>query len=216
MADIKTIIFDDFHSDPDQIRQKALQLDFSVKGPFPGLSTPNVDAEHWLKALSGLLNMTIEPRTPTSDVALFRLADVEKWTGSDIHYDLPDWAGICYLTPKKGSEGGTAFFKHLETGLERYPTFDERVKMIDEGLLDAECPEGPEDDWAFQRYFAKEGWDRNKWEKLMVIPYKYNRAAFYDAKQFHTIDSLAAFRNAKFPRLTHNFFFNRVLDKKEG
>lgn len=205
MATPKLIILDDFHPDPDAIRRDALALPYPITGGFPGKNTTNVDADLWLKRLSGILNMPIQAKEGHRDIALFRQSEGGSKGRSDIHFDRTDWAGICYLTPKAGPRGGTAFFRHLETGLDHFPRPEERADLINRGIVDAE---GAEDTWAFHRLFARDGWNRSKWEQISRIPYRYNRAAFYDASQFHTIDGLDEFGEDVGPRLVQVFFFD--------
>ena len=149
---------------------------------------------------------------PGADIAQFRLTPAGTHGGSDIHADGCDWAGVCYLSPDGAEDGGTAFFRHRATGLERFPDATERQQLIAEGVVDAE---GPEDIRAFYRYFGAEGRDRGRWEQTFAIPHRYNRAAFYDAKLFHAIDSLRGFEGGLGPRLTQVFFFNVVESSAE-
>ena len=205
MATPKLIVLDDFHPNPDTIRRDALSRDFPITGGFPGKNTVNVDAKSWLKRLSELLHMPLRPKAGHRDIALFRQSEAGSKGRSDIHFDRTDWAGVCYLTKKPGPEGGTAFFQHIESGLSHFPNAQERMDLINRGLVGAE---GPEDTWAFHRYFANDGWDRTKWVQTHRVPYQYNRAAFYDASQFHTIDGLEPFTEDIGPRLVQVFFFD--------
>ena len=205
MPKVKFVIFDDFHPDPDSVREMALGLEYPATGRYPGRNSQNVEPEEWLAVVSELLNMAIRPKAGHNDIALFRRSEPQEWSGSDIHFDRTDWAGVCYLTPQDSLRGGTVFFRHIESGLDHWPDLDERAAMVDRGLI--ECSD-LSDERAFQLYFAKDCWDRSKWQQVFAIPYRYNRAAFYDASQFHTIDGLDTFGTERHARLTQIFFFD--------
>lgn len=65
---------------------------------------------------------------------------------------------------------GTAFYRHIPTGLEDMPSFDEMKEM---GIFD-------------ELKADMVSRDPSKWELLDVVQGKYNRALIFDAPMFHS------------------------------
>ena len=100
----------------------------------------------------------------------FRLNFGGEMPNAAIHSDM-GWgthAMVLYLTD---GEGGTAFWKHRETGAHRMEPgdFDLLARV--------------ESDWD----------DAGKWEQTFLCPMAFNRAVFYEGAQFHSRYPFAAF-----------------------
>ena len=105
-----------------------------------------------------------------------------------IHSDLGlgTHAAVLYLSH---GNGGTAFWKHKETGATR----------IDNG--DTELFEAIKNDWD----------DEAKWEQVDLAPIEFNRCAIYESALFHSRYPFAAFGDCpENGRLVAVAFFNLV------
>lgn len=85
-----------------------------------------------------------------------------------IHSDLNDgnWTAIVYLSDHS-ELSGTAFYRHIETGLIRMPTVAEMVES------------GTAEKWNSDMH------DESKWEQLDFVRGLYGRMLVFDAPLFH-------------------------------
>jgi len=174
------IIIDDFYSNPDEVRNYALNQPFEVKGNYPGLRTaPWLD--QGLKAT--IANIVLAAGGRVTDWlensgydGAFQLCTAQDRTW--IHADSYNtWAGVCYLTPNAPLSAGTALYRHKASG--------EYFKTIDN----------------------YEGYDYTKWEMVDYIANKYNRLVLYRGNLFHaSMDYFGV--NLQDGRLFQTFFFN--------
>ena len=88
-----------------------------------------------------------------------------------IHSDRAsgEWTCVAYLSEHEQSYG-TAFFKHLPTGLTHMPSFAE---MEERNILDS-----------FKQDMVSR--DESKWEQIGYVEGKYNRAVMFHAPLFHS------------------------------
>lgn len=174
------IIIDDFYSNPDTVRQFALQQDFSVTGNYPGqrtktFLTPDVkDAiQRTIIIHAGTVTDWCERDGFTGSFQYTTAAD-RSWIHSD---RFNGWAGVCYLTPNAPHTAGTGLFRHKATGQYEHITTDHEAQ------------------------------DMTKWELFDVIGNKYNRLVLYRGNLFHM--SLDYFGKDRYDgRLFQLFFFN--------
>ncbi len=97
------------------------------------------------------------------------------------HVDGCDWSGILYLSRPEHCRGGTDFFRHKRTGLERVPSDLPRIQAA--GYSDANALIGD----VINRDTAKP----SRWEKTFTAPMRYNRLILFNPWQFH--DAAPAF-----------------------
>jgi hypothetical protein len=176
------IITDNFYSDPDRVRNFALQQDFSVRGNFPGMRTKtflNQDVKDAIQTIvwnaGGEVTNWHEQDGLSGSFELATSKD-RSWIHTD-HFNT--WAAVCYLTPGAPISGGTGLFQYKANG----------------AIREAELQDG---------YDAQ---DMTKWELCDVIANRYNRLAMYRSDQFHT--SLDYFGTDLYTgRLFQLFFFN--------
>lgn len=174
------LIVDDFYTNPNTVREFALQQSFDVRGNYPGqrtktFLTPDVkDAIQRLILIhGGQVTDWIERDGFTGSFQYTTAAD-RSWIHSD---RFNTWAGVCYLTPNAPSTAGTGLFRHKASGEYEHTTTD---------------------------YEAQ---DMTKWELFDVIGNKYNRLVLYRGNLFHM--SLDYFGKDKYDgRLFQLFFFN--------
>lgn len=206
MARRSLIIVDDFYEDPQVVRQAALALDYPITGRFPGRNTRNYEVEASLRRVGRVLRMNIVVHERSRDISVFRLTYGSDEGRCDIHVDPAGWAGVCYLNLPGNCAGGTSFFRHKATGLTHWPSQEQAEALRAGGVIPpSELPEVSDLD----AYFIREGACRDHWEEILTVPMIFNRAVFYDAKQFHSITAWRSFGDdPATARLTQLFFFS--------
>lgn len=156
---IQTIVIDDFYSNPDDVRQFALQQEFKYWDKFPGLRTRSFLNDSTKMSLSQILYNAAGEITNWNDrdglSGSFELATSRdrSWIHTD-HFNT--WAGLIYLTPNAPLSGGTGIYRYKRTGATRA----------------SELPE-------------YESQDMTKWELCDVIGNRYNRLVLYHSDLFH-------------------------------
>jgi hypothetical protein len=183
----KVIIIDDFYPNPMEIRQKALSMEFKVRGNFPGSRTePYINGLIYDNIQKSLISTCGKiTHFPTDDYnASFQttFASDRSWIHSDV---WNEWAGVLYLTPDAPLSGGTGTFKHKKTGLFQHD------------------PDRPED----SKIAMEQGQDMTCYEKVDIIGNVFNRLVLFRGKSFHM--SLDYFGNhLDNCRLFQVFFFD--------
>lgn len=174
-------IIENFYTDPDNVREYALGLDFNISGNYPGLRTNSMDPEwrEYIKGhLEGLMSKTITYFPDGYNTAFqLTLNGAKTW----IHHDSTDWAGVVYLTPNAPSDSGTGIYRH-KSG----------VFMHEEGAIDYNDETLIEEDW----------------EKIVDVGNVYNRLVLYSGMYYHrsVVPGFGTDKNDG--RLFQTFFFN--------
>ena len=176
------IITDNFYSNPDSVREFALQQEFSVQGNFPGLRTKSIlnqDVKDTIQSIvwaaGGQITEWNEQDGLTGSFEMATSAN-RSWIHTD-HFNT--WAGVLYLTPNAPVSGGTGLYRYRENGAH---TAEELTDPYD-------------------------AQDMTKWELCDMIGNRYNRLAMYRSNMFHT--SMDYFGNTpQTGRLFQLFFFN--------
>ena len=188
---VNAICVDDFYNDVDDVRKMALNMEFGVRGNYPGQRTVPV----FNQSVKDIINNIIRPyageitRWNTDYTGSFQYTTQRdrSWVHAD---QTTTWAGVIYLTPNAPLSGGTGLFRHKETGLEVAPKL-----------------ENGEYNDAIMSEIYKDSQDMTKWEMTNFIGNKYNRLIMYRGDMFHT--SLDYFGRDKFDgRLFQTFFFD--------
>ncbi len=176
------IITDDFYSNPDEVREFALNQEFDIQNNFPGKRTKTFLNESTKEGIQKIL----EPFAGK----ILNWNEVNGLTGSFqyttslerswIHVDnYNTWAGVCYLTPDAPVSSGTGLFKHKASNTM----------------------------YNLNRELDGETQDMTKWELVDRIGNLYNRLILYRADIYHT--SLDYFGNSlENGRLFQVFFLN--------
>ena len=152
------IVIDDFYSNPDGVRNFALQQEFSKWETFPGMRTRSFLNESTKTTLTQILYNAAGEITNWHErdglTGSFELATSRdrSWIHTD-HFNT--WAGVIYLTPDAPLSGGTGFYRYKKTGAERA----------------SELPE-------------YEPQDMTKWELIDVVGNRYNRLVLYHSDLF--------------------------------
>ena len=180
--DLSLIIVDNFYTNPDAVRNYALSLPFDVKGNFPGSRTKpylpddlKEAIQYWMSPMGKITNW-FENYGYTGAFQIATAID-RTWIHSDYNNM---WAGVCYLTPDPPLSGGTALYRHKESG-ERAS-----INNVDHG---------------------QDAYDYTKWEVVDRIGNVYNRLILYPGNLYHaSVDYFGSDINNG--RLFQTFFFN--------
>jgi len=187
---VNALIIDDFYSNPEEVREFALQQEFKVRGNYPGMRTEPFANEDIKETIESI----IEPfagkitRWHTEYTGCFQYTTA--YDRSWIHADSwNDWAGVLYLTPNAPASSGTGIFRHKKTGL---VSWDLKVRTKEE----TENCEA-----------IHEAQDYTKWEVLDNFGNVFNRLVMYRGDNFH--QSMDYFgKDINDGRLFQVFFFN--------
>lgn len=160
-------VIDEFHPTPDAIKEHARASEFiDWEGP-DGVVYKRICITE-VPALQALIEAQVGP----VDMLGMGYRLNYNGEGAAIHSDV-GWGTHALVMYLSEGEGGTAFWRHKETGRED----------IVEG--DVELFERVKDDWL----------DIDKWEQTQLVEMKYNRALIYESKLFHSRYPLEAFGN---------------------
>lgn len=193
------LIIDDFLTDPHVARTKALALDYDPAlkdGNYPGvlsaqpLVIPGLD-----DAVSAIIGAKVKPQLRTSHVHC-RLTLANDKGLSGVHIDPCFYSGILYLNLPEHCRGGTEFFRHKRTGLDRVPT--DAGQMLAAGYADPNR--------LIEEVVNGDTLKPSKWEKQFTVPMRFNRLVLFSPWMFH--NSARSFGNSKENgRLVHLMFF---------
>jgi hypothetical protein len=187
---VNSLIIDDFYTNPEEVREFALQQEFSVRGNYPGRRT----ISYLNDSLKESISKIIEPHAGTilswggdyTGCFQYTTAEDRSWIHADSY---TDWAGVLYLTPDAPISAGTGLFRHKETGLRNW-NYRERSKEEDTISPHMQHPH-----------------DYTKWDMTDKFGNFFNRLILYRADLYHV--SLDYFGTSKEDgRLFQVFFFN--------
>jgi len=105
---VDTIIVDGFLDNPDKVRQSILNIDYPVRGQFPGARSEHADPEYQnmiQEKIESILGFDV---MFTVDSFRFQLCLSHDKTW--MHVDESEWAGVLYLTPGAPINSGTGIF----------------------------------------------------------------------------------------------------------
>lgn len=188
-------IVDDFLDTPLDYRERALALPFHESRyagqNYPGIQTAGQPCQSIMDQIAALLGKRIRFRSP--DNGCFRVSFADSIARTDIHadnetYGQPDfYAAVLYLNLAEQCRGGTAFWRHKETGWERRPT-DEELSAA--GYADFKAFR---ERWQPNRSamaFEDLRQRRDAWEPLFNVAMRNNRLIAYRADYFHSISEV--------------------------
>lgn len=187
---VEMISFADFYTNPDEVREFAMQQEFSETGNYPGKRT----LPFFNDSIKEVIQTNIRPFAgevtwwgdKESGAFQYTTSMDRSWIHSD---GTTNWAAVCYLTPDAPVSAGTGIFRHRETGLRNW-IYQEHTKE--------------ESDKAPQHI---DHIDYTKWELIDRIGNVYNRLIMYRGDLFHV--SLDYFgKTLQDGRLFQTFFFN--------
>jgi hypothetical protein len=171
-------VLDEFLPNPHATRARALTLDYSVPGRFPGFNSKEKIGFRWLEAaVSRIVGEPVyAPWTDDFSHGNCRLALAADNQPARIHIDQSDWTGVLSLTRPEDCRGGTEFYRHLPSNLDRLPISEERLREAGyESYEDLR-----------KEILDKDALDRSKWELSMRVPMRFNRLVLLQPQYWHT------------------------------
>ena len=201
-------IIDDFLSDPWAARRAALALDYAPQGTggnYPGRdSTTALPMDGINASVSRHLGLPLKGADKTEHGHCRMTLKADKGR-SGVHIDPAFYSGILYLSRPEDcarpGAGGTDFFRHKRTGLERVPA--NGAELAASGYADLDTLVGD----VVNKDTAQPG----KWERVMRVPMRFNRLVLFSPWQFH--NAAPGFgTDAESARLVMLLFFGRAAD----
>lgn len=194
----KLIIIDDFYDDPMKVREQALEMDFCAGGTYPGKDVNGVPfSMDMIRRFSTIMGRPISPSIPTAN---FRISLHDDKAKRHIHVDTHAHVANVCLALDEDCKGGVVLWKHKETGLEEVPAVP--------GDLEAKF--GFDIDYLENKIVRVDGQDESKFEKLIYVPYKFNRCVILYGKMLHSPLPQGWGDCLENGRLTQHFFFSTV------
>lgn len=174
------IKIDDFAPDAAEVRAAVVAGGFKTeRGPdgadYTGIS--QFPVPQWHELIEKHVGFPIIPR-----MSFFRFNMAGELPHSWVHSDdiCAKYASILYLNTPEQCQGGTAFWRHIDLGLDRLPSDEElRADGID-------IP-------AFHAMMTKEWKTLGSWYRWNFMPMKWNRFVTYPTCLFHSRYPFEAF-----------------------
>jgi len=193
------MIIDDFVADPMAARNAALALDYdpgNKHGNYPGhISTRSLEIKGLNERIGSIINAPVKPAPDTSHLHC-RITLKGDRGRSGVHIDPAFYSGILYLSRPEDCRGGTEFFRHKRTGLERVPT----------DLLSIQKAGYAEINALIEDVVNRDTNHPAQWTKVMTVPMRFNRLILFSPWMFH--NSGEAFgRTPQDGRLVNLMFF---------
>ena len=172
------IVIDDFLPNAEELRERALKLNYSLKGPYPGLnSVEKINIPGLDEMVSRLVYQPVRPPwTKNYSHGSFRLALAKDDEPAKIHIDQSHWSGILYLSRPEDCQGGTEFYRHLPTGTDHMPFTEQGIAELGYSSFDD----------LREQILEKDALDRSKWELTMVVPMRFDRLVLTQPQYWHT------------------------------
>jgi len=172
------LMFDDFVANPHELRRQALNLGYSgadKAGNYPGITS---DRALPIPGLDEFVGRAIGAPVRAAPGTLHGHCRLTLRTDrglSGVHVDPAFYSGILYLSLPEHARGGTDFYRHKRTGLERVPTTPEGI--VGAGYADVnDLIEG-----VVNRDTLKPA----AWERSFTAPMRFNRLILFSPWLFH-------------------------------
>jgi hypothetical protein len=193
------IMIDDFLADPHAARRAALALDYDPalkNGNYPGLTSA---APLPIAGLDSMVSRVIG--TPVTAAAETLHGHCRMTLRSDrglsgVHVDPAFYSGILYLSLPEHCRGGTDFYRHRRTGLDRVPITPDGIVGAGYGNVN-DLIEG---------VVNQDTLKQSKWERAFTAPMRFNRLILFSPWMFHNSGSGFGDRPEN-GRLVHLMFF---------
>jgi hypothetical protein len=192
------IVVDDFLTNPDEIREFALKLEYRADNRyFRGQRSTTVHLWPGIRDIFSRLlgrEVTQWEGHPTNGIFQFCV-------GGDqlvYHSDLNSYAGVIYLTPNAPPQAGTTTFRSKANG---YRSVHEAIERLNR----EHCKCDPAQ--IEREMYAGKLLDKTAWEPIDVIGNVYNRLVLWDAKVVHAASEYFG-NSIENGRLFQMFFFD--------
>lgn len=174
------VMIDDFLANPLEMRRQALGLGYEAAAKHAGANFPGVTSARTLpipgldETVSRIAGRKLVGASGTLH-GHCRLTLRADRGASGVHCDPAAWSGILYLSLPEHCRGGTDFYRHRRTGLERVPaTLD--------GVVAAGYPTG---DALVADVINRDTLKPAAWEKSFTAPMRFNRLILFSPWLFH-------------------------------
>lgn len=172
------IVVDDFLANPDDARRAALGLGYDPAGKagnYPGtVSARPLTIGGLTERVAALAGMALEPAAGTLHLhCRLTLRGEAGVTGP--HIDPCAFSGLLYLSRPEDCRGGTDFFRHKRTGLERVPR--DAAGIARAGYADVNA--------LVEEVVNRDTFKPSRWERTMTVPMRFNRLVLFDPWSFH-------------------------------
>ena len=179
----KLFVVDNFYSNPDEIRQYALGVEFTedlrfYKGSRSALAYHPPGIVESFESIMGQKIVNFDTNMPNGCFQITTSFDPQVY-----HHDLQKWAAMIYLTPNAPIESGTRLIRSK---------FNKAGHINDPGI-----------NMAFEGGFL----DSTKFEVVDSAANMYNRLVIMDAQSIHSAGPYFG-KTKEDGRLTHLFFFD--------
>jgi hypothetical protein len=201
------IIIDDFHENPQEVRDYAISATYSTEesSTYPGKNATTGFQEDLLKSkIETILQRPIKPSNPFGYFRYsWETSDQENEKLQKVHVDNGwEWGGVCYLsTPeqlKANPDSGTLFARHKALKIDATPRTAEEAEIFGYTHYDE----------LRQSIIYGDGLDLNKWETYAKISPKFNRLVLFRSWMYHSHFINFGPKDPAQSRLVQLFFFN--------
>lgn len=171
-------MFDDFVANPHALRRQALGLGYSGAGKdgnYPGITS---DTPLQIPGLDDFVSRAIGTRVRAAPETLHGHCRLTLKTDrglSGVHVDPAFYSGILYLSLPEDAQGGTDFYRHKRTGLERLPDGADGIVSAGYGDIN-DLIEG---------VVNKDTLRPAAWERSFAAPMRFNRLILFPPWLFH-------------------------------
>ena len=193
------LMIDDFVANPHELRRQALGLGYDPafkKGNYPGLVSerplPIAGLDDYVSKAIGA-PVVAAPGTLHGHCRLTLKGDRGL---SGVHIDPAFYSGILYLSLPEHCRGGTDFYRHKRTGLDRVPLTAPGIRAA--GYSDVNV--------LIEEVVNQDTLKPARWEKSFTAPMRFNRLILFSPWMFH--NSAAGFGSGpEDGRLAYLMFF---------
>lgn len=197
---VNLIVVDDFYSDPFRVRKVAIGAQYKdVRNlNYPGLQSVRTFSSDSIKeAFRALVGKKICVDEKMLTFGRFRVMSEGKDTRLKIHADGgADWTGVIYLNLPNQCRGGTAFYRHKETGLEGPPSAAKAAAL---GFDNS--------DSLGKSLIERDSLNSDSWNQTMYVAMRFNRLVLFRGSEMFHSHTCSWGSRIEDSRLTQNFFF---------
>jgi hypothetical protein len=172
------VLVDDFLANPRDLRQRALALGYdraAQHGNYSGVTSDRaIEIPGLDETVSRLIGVPVQA-APGTLHGHCRIAMASDRGASGVHIDPAYFSGILYLSPPEHARGGTDFYRHRRTGLDRVPMTDDGLVRAGYGDINA----------LIEDVVNRDTLKPSAWERTMSLPMRFNRLALFSPWLFH-------------------------------
>lgn len=172
------MMIDDFLPDPEAARRRALALGYDSRrkdGNYPGLLSNDPLPIGGLDAsVSKAIGVPVHA-APGTVHGHCRITLRNEKGLSGVHIDPCFYSGILYLSAREDCRGGTDFYRHRRTGLERVPSDPLAIARAGYGDVNA----------LIEDVVNKDTLRTGQWQRTFTAPMRFNRLILFSPWMFH-------------------------------